>query len=1031
MKKDSKPINEQILQSRYLGAIDFLKKQATGNDSKKLFDVPWHFILSTSDSGKNTLLEHTELDFVLKRKNQAPSANHCEWWATKQTIFVDVNQQYCSTTVTKKQQKMWHDFLKLTQQTKKQPITALWLVLDLPTILLTYKENKKNFGLMLKNRIKDLSKQLNNDFPIYIIINKMDLLKGFIDFFDDLSNKERAKPWGMSFETKQTTNSQRLVEHFETEFNEILKTLNLRVIHRLHQERNLNKRVNIKDFPLQMESIKKPLTTLLQVLSGSITANSDAILRGIYFTACEPNTLTEDRLLTPLANTFSLANYNANQYIAAQQDYFVKKLFPNVILPDVHRYNETKTKKQSSPTKIWKYATAITACAIIIGCSGLFIHTYLTQNNDIRLAEDALAQYEAINSLQGDFSIHTNLLGLNKLNQAYQVLANEQFSSLTKLTEKDLTALPENAQKAYAEALQKVIATQLEQIIKQQTSASKINADELYGALKAYLMLTDNRRYQAGYLKQWLQNYWQYQGKVNADDLALLNTHVDNFTKLFSGGYTINQNLVIKARERLSKIPSAALINIILENNNNQAPLNIVLQSKHSIFTTKDKATTISSIYTAKSFEHVYDTVLPQTANQLQQGDWVTGRQGFGINLDKAMLMKIRQQYVSNYIEAWDNIIGQLQLAPIKSYQQSIVVMQSLIKPSQEVKSLMATIYDNTNVSYHNVGTPISQHFSMLDKVVYLFKRSQNKNLNMVISYIQNIIESDNTSITAFEFVKNQNLLSPKQNPFDNMINIAKQAPEPIKSWTNSLLTDIWQLLLNDSAITINTAWNNNVYQYYQANLAGEYPFNPHATKDANMAQFNQLMSQNGIFPKFYNLYLSDFINKDFYGAKLPFSKQALQQITTLQNASNLFYNNQNPDTFSFEFTLAPEKITGDAKAVNLDLDQQAATYSHTYMSSTHFAWPGQNQQHFASMIFVGNNGAQQSITKTGAWAIFKLLSPSESKTVERDNQTIETHVSLPEFSLNYALTENGDQENPFKPGLLIGLVVPESLLIK
>lgn len=1028
MKKDNKPVNEKILKSRYVGAIDFLKKQAAGSDSKKLFDLPWHFILSTSDSGKNTLLDHAELDFVLKRKNQVPSINHCEWWATKQAIFVDINQQYCSTSITKQQQKMWHDFLALTKQTKKQSIAALWIVLDLPTILLTYKESKKNFALMLKNRIKDLRKKLDKDFPVYIIINKMDSLKGFIEFFDDLSNKERAKPWGMSFDAKQTGNSQRLVEHFETEFNEILKTLNLRVINRLHQERNLNKRVNIKDFPLQMESIKKPLTTLLQVLSTSMTANSDAILRGIYFTACEPNALAEDRLLTPLSNTFALTTYSANQYIAAQQDYFVKKLFQNVIFPDVISYDKSKIIKQSRPTNFWRYASAITAAALILGCSGLFIHTYLKQNNNIRLAEDALAQYEAINSLQNNFSIQTNLLALNKLNQAYQMLASEQFSSLTKLTEKNLAALPENAKIAYTEALQKVIANQLEQIIQQQLSASQISTSELYGALKAYLMLANHQHYQADYLKQWLNNYWQYQDNVDASDLNLLNTHVDNFTRLFSGRYAINQNLVIKAREKLSQIPSAALINVILENNNNQAPLNIVLQNKQSIFTTKDKAITISSIYTAKSFQHVYDQILPQTATQLQQGDWVTGRQGFGINLDQAMLMKIRQQYVSNYISAWDHVIEQLQLAPIKSYQQSIIVMRSLTKPSQEVKNLMATIYENTNVSYHNVGTPISQHFAMLDKVVYLFKRSQNQNLNMVISYLQNIIESDNTSISAFEFVKNQNLLSPKQNPFDNMANIAKQAPEPIKSWTNSLLTDIWQLLLNDSAVTINTAWNNNVYQYYQSNLAEDYPFNPHATKDANIAQFNQLMSKQGIFQKFYDIYLSDFINKDFYGAKLPFSKQALQQIAILQQTSNLFYNDKNPNAFSFEFTLAPEKITGDAKSVDLDLDQQAATYSHTYMSPTHFAWPGQNQQHFASMIFVGNDGAQQSITKTGPWAIFKLLNPPESKVVQRDNQTIETHVSLPEFSLDYALTENGDL-NPFTPGLLIGLTVPESLL--
>jgi len=1030
MKNQAKNVNKNILNNRFIGAIDFLKKQSTNNGAKKLFDLPWHFILSTPNSGKSSLLEHVDLEFILKRKKLSPSTNYCEWWATKQAVFVDLNQEYCNANIKKEQQQKWNDFLTLTYQTKKQPIKALWLVLDLPTILTIHKENQKNFGLMLKNRIKELQKKLNKYFPVYIIINKMDALKGFVDFFDDLSNQERAQPWGMNFTPKHSANSQRLAEHFETEFNDILKTLNVRVINRLHQERNLNKRVNIKDFPLQMESIKKPLAMLLQVLSANITGNNESTLRGIFFTSAQPSAMAEDRLLAPLSNTFALQTYNANQYIEPQQDYFVKELFKDIILPDVQDYYAANNKPASTK-KQWQLTTMSAAVLIIFASAGYFIHSYMRDNNNIRLTEDALAQYEVIKSSADAFDIKANLLALNKLNQAYQILANEQFSSVTRLTEKNLTELPDNAKIAYIEALQKVITNQLQLIIQQQLSSEQINPSELYGALKAYLMLSETQYYQPSYIKQWLRNYWQYHNQLSEDDLNLLDTHVDNFLRFSAVQLPVDQSLVISAREKLSQIPSAKLINVILENNNNQAPLDIVLaDNKQAIFTANNKSITIPGIYTAHAFEHVYDAVLPETAQQLQQGDWVTGRQGFGINLDRDMLMQIRKQYISNYIQAWDNVINQIQLKPIQSYQNAIYVMQSLAHPNKEVKDMMATIYKNTNVSYHNSGTPISEHFAKLDKIIYLFRRSQNSNLNMSISYLQNIIANDNTPIAAFEFIKNQDMLGDKQNPFKNMAIIANNAPQPIKNWTNSLLKDTWQLLLNDAAITVNAAWKHDVYQYYQLNLAGEYPFDAHATKDASINSFNQFMSKNGVFNNFYNIYLADLINENFYGAKLPLSTDALQQVTMMQRVSELFYTDKNPNNFTFNFTFAPEKITGNAKAVDLNFDQQAATYSKTFMSPTHFSWPGQSDQLFAALIFVGNDGEQQSITKTGAWAVFKLLNPPDSKVTQVNNNTIETHINLPAYSLAYALTSNSDL-NPFTPGLLIGMNVPADLINK
>ena len=155
MKKDNTQTDQNVLNNRYNGAITFLKKQTTQQSS--LFDLPWHFILSTENSDKSKLLQHANLDFILKKKDDKNTHGYCEWWSTKENIMVDINPLYFSQNITKAQQKTWQDFLEITQQTKKDAVKALWLVIDLPTLLLSQNDNKKTFISMLKSRIRAVS----------------------------------------------------------------------------------------------------------------------------------------------------------------------------------------------------------------------------------------------------------------------------------------------------------------------------------------------------------------------------------------------------------------------------------------------------------------------------------------------------------------------------------------------------------------------------------------------------------------------------------------------------------------------------------------------------------------------------------------------------------------------------------------------------------------------------------------------------------------------------------------------------------
>lgn len=1034
MKNDAGGNHTTILQRRFYGAIDFLKKQEIAPE-KKIFDLPWIFVLGTERTDKNKVLKYAGLEYILKKKNENITRSHCSWLATKELVLIDINQEYCvGLSDDKETEKKWNDFLRLIQKNKQSPIYALWLMIDLETLLQSNKNSAQSIASLFKNRVADLCEKFGQNFPVYLTITKLNILKGFSDFFDDFSTRERNQPWGIYFTPKEANTKQAYIENFETQFNSLLQNLNERIIKRLHQERNLEKRVNIKDFPLQMESIKKPLSAFLNEAFLSTRDKSGSFfLRGIFFVATSTSTtITEDRLLQPLLKTFQLETYFESTAVPTQSDYFIKSLVKEVILPDARFFHHANEIVEDSSHKKLTYLSIFCITVIIFGFCAFLFHHYFFTNNIIRQTDDALSQYELLTEIETKFNLKENLLALNKLNEAYEMALNAKKYSF--LNGGNVMALTEKTEILYSQALQKFILTQFQTILALQVAKNPIDPSTLYGVLKGSMMLSDKKHYDERYLRNWLLHYWEGEGHVTKNDIAMLNNHLNNFFLLFKPTeIEANQSLIFTAREKLSKIPTATLINVMLENNSQQAPLTLPL----SIFSGKETTLEIPSIYTATQFEHIYDEVLPQIAMQLKQGDWVTGQNESSRVVDEDVLMKIREQYIADYIQHWRFVIRKLKLGPMTSYQQVLQLIQAFTTPDPIIVNIMKTIYENTNISYHNVPTPISETFSRLDKIIYLYNKNDNKNLLALKSLLESVVNSQTRSQTALLLMETQLLPEALDNPFNHLQKIAEVSPEPINTWINTLLKNSAILLLDDASSEVNSAWNNTIFQFFEDNLANRYPFNQTSVEDADLASVNKLLGRAGLFHQFYETKLMPFLEKksdgialkNFYGATLPLSLHGLKEITALSLLSTTFYTDDSPDDFSFDFIFSPEKISDNVKSVSINFDNQIATFSQEFVSSMHIVWPGKTVQHAASLVFTDNQGSQQPLAATGPWAIFRLLETSPDVQIAAvDNKMLEALLKSGMNQLGYALsTETGI--NPFGNGVLLGFTLSPQII--
>lgn len=85
------------------------------------------------------------------------------------------------------------------KQRARRPIDGAFIAISLSDLLLGSDSERAAHAAAIRLRIQELYAQLGVRFPIYLMLTKLDLVPGFMEYFDTLSKEERACVWGMTF----------------------------------------------------------------------------------------------------------------------------------------------------------------------------------------------------------------------------------------------------------------------------------------------------------------------------------------------------------------------------------------------------------------------------------------------------------------------------------------------------------------------------------------------------------------------------------------------------------------------------------------------------------------------------------------------------------------------------------------------------------------------------------------------------------------------------------------------------------------
>ena len=235
------------LRQRMDEALALLKKAKLGGDERRnLYELPWYVIIGPPGSGKTTALVNSGLHFPLAAQLGAGAVRgvggtrNCDWWFTDQAVLLDTAGRYTTqdsnSTVDK---AAWLGFLDLLKkQRSRRPIDGAFIAISLSDLLLGSDAERAAHAAAIRLRIQELYTQLGVRFPIYLMLTKLDLVPGFMEFFDNLSKEERAQVWGMTFALDDGKHGDSPLAHLQSEFAGLEQRLNERLVERLQQERD-------------------------------------------------------------------------------------------------------------------------------------------------------------------------------------------------------------------------------------------------------------------------------------------------------------------------------------------------------------------------------------------------------------------------------------------------------------------------------------------------------------------------------------------------------------------------------------------------------------------------------------------------------------------------------------------------------------------------------------------------------------------------------------------------------------------------
>ncbi|KAB2112597.1 type VI secretion system membrane subunit TssM [Vibrio alginolyticus] len=1025
-----------LMRERIEQAVKVVTKTHKGKRS--LYDLPWYVLIGPPGTGKTTVLKQSGLEFPLGDSLGSDSiagvggTRHCDWWFANKAVLIDTAGRYTTQDSQEKvDSKAWHGFLGLLKKYRTQrPINGAIVTISLASVMSQTRTERSLHARAIKSRLQELKNQLGMQFPIYVLLTKMDLVAGFNEFFADLSKEEREELFGFMF-PREVDDERGVISLFNKEFHGMLERLDARMLRILETEDDLDKRALIFEFPKQLRVLQANLDEFLAEIFAQNSFEEPALIRGVFMLSSVQEGLPVDKLMNESTNGLGLNRLALAKSQTGSHSYFVKNLFDKVIFKEqllgtVNRHYQ----KQSG----WMRRGVYIGCTtLLLGASALWFMSYKWNSQLIVDTNEQASHIDAMigaQSLDFEADIVSAVETLDRLmtlplgKQSYYGDAD----SVKRFGLYQGDKVSQAANNAYSDALTQYYAPLLLDSLVSEMESNQQHREYLYETLKTYLMLFNPDKYQQDEVLAWFNFYFerQYPGELNADLRRRLLQHTQYLLGNDGQGFTYNTAAVTSAREVLTQmsLPERAYQRMKIQFSKSHVPsfrLTDVLGPKgleqFDRASGKPLSQGISGFYTYNGFHSIFQIQINRTVKSLMEENWVYGDDLKAHEIDQdSAIQGVQSRYYQDYVNEWKTLIEDIQLKqapslelateqarvlsgverPIESLLRAIqkevalskVSLSENQKAASEVAGKVAKVkFSNTadrldmylpEENGFNVALPgkeVESHFSEILRLGEQdFDDIQQAMVNLR-SYLSDLSSSGNNQKIAYKSILDGTVT---QDVAASFARAKELLPRPFNQWLGELSQESVKFAESGSKDHLNQLWVTQVVRPYQRTIAGRYPFEPNASREVRLKDFKRFFGYGGTLDAFFQEYLEPFVDTSKSRWRLEkeigVRPETLMVFQRAQRIRQSFFESDN--SLRVEFGMKPVYLDQHITRFVLELGGQDLVYKHGPARAKSLSWPaGQDQ---TRIVFTPPESKREiAHTYEGEWGIFKLLDQS------------------------------------------------------
>jgi type VI secretion system protein ImpL len=1042
-------------------AMQFLRQGRRSLLTNPRYALPWYLVVGTDDAGKTSVIENSGINRPFEK--EAPSSGAtAHVHITDQAVFLELAGRLVLQD-DRRLAPLWQRMLDhIKRQRAQQPINGVIVVTSTDELLSMPEEDIEAFGTTLRRRLDEATAALRTVAPVYLVVNKLDLVVGFEEFFESHTAEERAAVLGVPIASLRTTEGKASHANFATGFTAIIERFTQSQFVRLQEEADERRRRRLFEFTGQFAMLQSRLEALLRQVSATHRFGEAPNLRGVFFTSARQSGDFADMLGPLLATNF----VQRSRALVLPQDenfrrgrpFFLTGLFRSVILPEASLAGLTRPALMMS--RLHDVAANIALIATTLVLFGLWWLGFSEGRAYMARVGDAVTATRAsISEAAPGGKMPTNfepvLAVLDRLRSLKQENPHGTTFGLYRTV-----SVEDASRDAYDRAVANLLLPFVWAYLRDGLADPRTSTALRFQQLKFYLMLTGTRPVDpdtAAVLGPDFASNWLVYDRTPEIDRRIA-AHFAELSRVGLKTPPADKGLINRVRSRISDYTLARMAyDIALASPKVQA-LGVWRPVDHMSLAGPQAMSRISGnsfwngipgIYTKAGLNEMVASISGGAAKDIAGDLWVMGEQT-GLMQRERESARIRDGlldlYRVDYISQWDTLLSDLGVigknagdlahsvaiiignpSPLKQLAVSVAKETDLEAASTTVKSVIPvsmTLAPRSNV---NVAKTISEHYKALRTAVNA-PEGQQAPIDAMLAAMEPLYRQLNHVATGGDVLE---LGVEPQTLLDQLFQRNDDLPPALQPIFGRIFTQAAVITGGSSHDRISEIWRSMVMPICKATLSRRYPFDPKSANDTSIEDFAKLFGPKGVLASFRTTYLKPFIDTSTKPWRwragqqigLGYDDKVLAGLERGDDIATVYFGGQDKPNITFDAMAG--RLDDRARVFQLDLGGTPLTYNHGPILKTQLKWPSDNPDVGATMSMMPEiAGDRNALSTQGPWALFRLL--DAGRMIEKaPTDTVTYRFNVGKRSVLLRLT-TAPTRNPFARDMLANYKCPD-----